>query len=186
MSNRKLLNSELGRMSIEEFKLAPRIPIVVVLDNVRSQFNIGAAFRSADAFATQKVILCGICAQPPTAEIHKSALGAELSIDWEYFEKTEDAIINLRNEGYTIVSIEQAENAIMLNQFSKKENSFFPNKKYALIFGNEVHGVEQNVVNLSDIVIEIPQRGTKHSINVSVSIGVVLWEFFKNYMQCDS
>lgn len=171
---RKLLNSELGRPSIEEFKRVPRIPVVLVLDNIRSQFNIGAAFRTADAFAAQKLYLCGICATPPSAEIHKSALGAELSMEWQHFDETLDAVQYLKAQGYTIVSIEQAEGSVMLDQLQLPLN-----KKYALVFGNEVAGVQQCVVDMSDAVIEIPQCGTKHSINVSVSVGVVLWEFFQ-------
>lgn len=175
MSNyRKLLNSELGRVSSEEFPRIEKIPVTIVLDNVRSQHNIGAAFRSADAFAAEKICLCGICAIPPSAEIHKSALGAENSIPWEYFEETTDAIKKLKTEGYTIVSVEQTENSTMLDNFFLKGQ-----ERYALIFGNEVKGVNQEVVNNSDMVLEIPQYGTKHSINVSVSIGVVLWEFSK-------
>lgn len=171
---RKLLNSELGRLSVDEFKKAPRIPVAIVLDNIRSQFNIGAAFRTADAFAAEKIYLCGICATPPTAEIHKSALGAEFSVEWEHFEETSEAIGKLKADGYTIVSVEQAEHSISL------ENLQLPlPQKYALVFGNEVNGVQQQIVDMSDAVIEIPQYGTKHSINVSVSIGIVLWEFFR-------
>ena len=171
---RKLLNSELGRPSVEEFRKVPRIPVVLVLDNIRSQFNIGAAFRTADAFAAEKLYLCGICATPPSAEIHKSALGAELSMEWKHFDETLDAVQELKAQGYTIVSIEQAEGSVMLDKLQLPIN-----KKYALVFGNEVSGVQQSVVDMSDAVIEIPQCGTKHSINVSVSVGVVLWEFFQ-------
>jgi 23S rRNA (guanosine2251-2'-O)-methyltransferase len=176
---RKLLNSELGRPSVEEFKQVPRIPVVLVLDNIRSQFNIGAAFRTADAFAAEKLYLCGICATPPSAEIHKSALGAELSMEWKHFDETPDAVQELKAQGYTIISIEQAEGSIMLDKLNlvkSCEGTFY---KYALVFGNEVAGVQQSVVDMSDAVIEIPQCGTKHSINVSVSVGVVLWEFFQ-------
>src|SRR5574344_256269 len=215
---RKLLNSELGRPSVEEFRKVPRIPVVLVLDNIRSQFNIGAAFRTADAFAAEKLYLCGICATPPSAEIHKSALGAELSMEWEHFDETLDAVQQLKAQGYTIVSIEQAEGSVMLDKLqlplqqrtrsasqspapsnniahdssslTPAENSTakptaenstakLPAEKYALVFGNEVAGVQQSVVDMSDAVIEIPQCGTKHSINVSVSVGVVLWEFFQ-------
>jgi len=206
---RKLLNSELGRPSVEEFQKVPRIPVVLVLDNIRSQFNIGAAFRTADAFAAEKLYLCGICATPPSAEIHKSALGAELSMEWQHFDETPDAVQKLKDQGYIIVSIEQAEGSIMLDrlqlplqqrarsasQFPAPSNNFahdgasltpaenstenLPAEKYALVFGNEVSGVQQSVVDMSDAVIEIPQCGTKHSINVSVSVGVVLWEFFQ-------
>ena len=187
MHNRKLLNSELGRPSLEEYKVMGKLPIVVVLDNVRSQFNIGATFRSSDAFGVEKVMLCGICAVPPSAEIHKSALGAELSVPWEYFDNTLDAVSTLKNEGYTIVSVEQAEQSISLERFVAEiagDGRFAEEKnttpKFALIFGNEVFGVAQEVVDASDCVVEIPQVGTKHSINVSVSVGVVLWELFRS------
>ncbi len=182
---RKLLNSELGRLSVEQFRTAPKIPVVLVLDNVRSQFNIGAAFRTSDAFAAQKIYLCGICATPPSAEIHKSALGAEFSVEWEYAENTADVVMRLKKEGYTLVSIEQAEESIDLLNLKLPFDNGSPDsaeEKYALVFGNEVHGVGQDVVDLSDHVLEIPQYGTKHSINVSVSIGIVLWEFFRRLM----
>lgn len=168
---RKLLNSELGRLSKEEFREKEKLPVVIVLDNVRSQHNIGAAFRSADAFSAEKIFLCGICAIPPTAEIHKSALGAEDSMSWSYFENTEDAVKKLKADGYVIVSVEQTENSTMLDKLEPRLN-----EKYAFVFGNEVKGVGQEVVNMSDIVVEIPQTGTKHSLNVSVSIGIILWE----------
>lgn len=168
---RKLLNSELGRLSKEEFRKKKKLPVVIVLDNIRSQHNIGAAFRSADAFCAQSVFLCGICSVPPTPEIHKSALGAEESMEWHYFDKTEDAILKLKNEGFKILSVEQTENSTMLNNLLLSEN-----EKYAFVFGNEVKGVAQEIADISDLVVEIPQSGTKHSINVSVSIGIVLWE----------
>ncbi|MBQ0024758.1 MAG: RNA methyltransferase [Bacteroidales bacterium] len=167
---RKLLNSELGRMSVEQYKTAEKAPIVIVLDNVRSQHNIGSAFRTADAFRVEKIYLCGICATPPTAEIHKSALGAEFSVDWEYLADTSEAVRKLKDDGYTIVSVEQAENSTMLQDFRRIDG-----RKYAFVFGNEVKGVQQEVVDASDLCLEIPQYGTKHSLNVSVSIGVVLW-----------
>ncbi len=182
---RKLLNSELGRLSVEQFHSAPKIPVVIVLDNVRSQFNIGAAFRTSDAFAAQKIYLCGICATPPSAEIHKSALGAEFSVDWEHSESTVDVVRKLKEEGYTVISVEQAEESInLLNlKLPLADSGDNPaSEKYALVFGNEVHGVGQDVVDLSDHVLEIPQHGTKHSINVSVSIGIVLWEFFRRLL----
>lgn len=172
--HRKLRNDELGRLSAEEFKQAEKLKITVVLDNVRSQHNIGSAFRTADSFLIEKMILCGICAVPPTPEIHKSALGAEFSVDWEYYKQTEEAVGVLKKEGYTIISVEQAENSVSLDSFEPD-----PAKKYALIFGNEVKGVGQQVVDMSETVLEIPQFGTKHSLNVSVSVGVVLWEFCK-------
>ena len=167
---RKLSNSELNRPDLETFKAAPKRPVALVLDGIRSQHNIGSAFRSADAFAIEKVWLCGICAVPPTPEIHKSALGAEFSMAWEYAEDTLAVVERLRAEGYTIVSVEQAEGSVALQDFTLE-----PGKRYALVFGNEVAGVRQDVVNASDLCLEIPQFGTKHSLNVSVSVGVVLW-----------
>ena len=167
---RKLSNSELNRPDLETFKAAPKRPVVVVLDNIRSQHNIGSAFRSADAFAVEKIWLCGICAVPPTAEIHKSALGAEFSVAWEYGEDTLAVVEQLRKEGCTIVSVEQAEGSCALQDFQPD-----PGRRYALVFGNEVAGVRQDVVGASDLCLEIPQSGTKHSLNVSVSVGVVLW-----------
>lgn len=168
---RKLFNHELGRLSAEEFKEAKKSPLVVVLDNIRSQHNIGSAFRTADSFLVEKIYLCGICATPPTAEIHKSALGAEFSVDWEYYKETIDVVKRLKDEGFTIISVEQAENSTMLDSFQLPEN-----QKIALIYGNEVKGVEQAVVDASDICLEIPQYGTKHSLNVSVSIGITIWK----------
>ena len=168
---RKLFNHELGRLSAEEFKEAKKSPLVVVLDNIRSQHNIGSAFRTADSFRVVKIYLCGICATPPTAEIHKSALGAEFSVDWEYYKETIDVVKRLKDEGFTIISVEQAENSTMLDSFQLPEN-----QKIALIYGNEVKGVEQAVVDASDICLEIPQYGTKHSLNVSVSIGITIWK----------
>ena len=187
--HRKLKNNELGRLTQEEFKSAGKINVTVVLDNIRSQHNIGAAFRTSDSFLIEKIILCGCCATPPTAEIHKSALGAEFSVDWEYHKETIDAIAALKDKGYTIVSIEQAENSIKLQDMEKflnPDNSSLAaaqenqsGRKYALVFGNEVKGVQQEVVDMSHAVIEIPQFGTKHSLNISVSLGIVLWEFCK-------
>ncbi len=195
--HRKLKNNELGRLTQEEFKDADKINVTVVLDNIRSQHNIGAAFRTSDSFLIEKIILCGCCATPPTAEIHKSALGAEFSVDWEYTKETTDAIASLKATGYTIISIEQAENSIKLQDIEKYLNPDSPSsavhqeivsaieqrnlsgRKYALVFGNEVKGVQQEVVDMSDAVIEIPQFGTKHSLNISVSLGIVLWEFCK-------
>ena len=187
--HRKLKNNELGRLTQEEFKSAGKINVTVVLDNIRSQHNIGAAFRTSDSFLIEKIILCGCCATPPTAEIHKSALGAEFSVDWLYTKETTDAITSLKEAGYTIVSIEQAENSIKLQdieEFLNPDNSSpataqenLSGRKYALVFGNEVKGVQQEVVDMSHAVIEIPQFGTKHSLNISVSLGIVLWEFCK-------
>jgi tRNA G18 (ribose-2'-O)-methylase SpoU len=172
MKKRKLLNSELKRLSPEEFKTRVKLPVALVMDNVRSGHNIGSAFRSADAFCIEKILLCGISATPPSAEIHKTALGAENSMEWKYFEKTEDAISELLNDNYLPIAIEQAENSIFLNDFIPDRT-----QKYALVFGNEVKGVQQDIVDICPQCIEIPQFGTKHSLNVSVSIGVVLWHF---------
>lgn len=171
---RKLLNSELGRPSIDYYKGIDKLPITVVLDNVRSQHNIGSAFRTSDAFLVEKIYLCGICATPPSPEIHKSALGAEFSVEWEYCPETLPVVEKLKKEGYTIISVEQTENSTSLERFALDSE-----KKYALVFGNEVKGVDQSVVNESDICLEIPQYGTKHSLNVSVSIGIVLWSVTK-------
>ena len=172
MPNRKLLNIELGRVSPEEYRRLPESGIVVVLDNIRSAHNVGSAFRSSDSFKADRVCLCGICAVPPSAEIHKSALGAENSVQWEHYDDTMDAIRELRDNGFTIVSIEQTEKSVSLDKFIPEKG-----KKYALVFGNEVEGVRQDVVDASDLSIEIPQFGTKHSLNVSVCVGIVLWHF---------
>ena len=172
MSNRKLLNIELGRVSPEEYRQLPESGIVVVLDNIRSAHNVGSAFRSSDSFKADRVCLCGICAVPPSAEIHKSALGAENSVQWEHYDDTMGAIRELRDNGFTIVSIEQTEKSVSLDKFIPEKG-----KKYALVFGNEVEGVRQDVVDASDLSIEIPQFGTKHSLNVSVCVGIVLWHF---------
>ena len=170
MGNRKLLNIELGRVSAEEYKDLPESGIVLVLDNIRSAHNVGSAFRTADSFKIDKVWLCGICAVPPSAEIHKSALGAEDSVEWEHVDDTMDAINALKADGYIIASAEQTVDSVMLDKFAPEKG-----KKYAVIFGNEVAGVRQDVVDASDMVLEIPQYGTKHSLNVSVSVGVILW-----------
>lgn len=171
---RKLNNEELPRLSVDEFKVADKIPVVVVLDHVRSCNNVGSIFRTSDALLVQKIYLCGITATPPDKEIHKTALGAENTVDWEYFVNTQDIIEILRNKGYTIIAIEQVEGSIELQDYVPS-----PNEKLALIFGNEVKGVQQEVVNMCDKTIEIPQFGTKHSFNISVSAGIVLWEIFK-------
>lgn len=168
--NRKLLNIELGRVSAEEYRRLPESGTVVVLDNIRSAHNVGSAFRSSDSFKVDKLYLCGICAVPPSAEIHKSALGAEFSVEWEHSDETLPVIERLRAEGYTVVSVEQTVDSVKLDSFSRE-----PGKKYAFVFGNEVAGVQQDVVDASDFSIEIPQYGTKHSLNVSVSIGIILW-----------
>jgi len=171
---RKLLNEELERLTLPEYKESKKIPVVVVLDNIRSQNNIGSVFRTADAFRLEGIILCGITATPPHREIHKTALGATESVHWEYRESTQDAVSELKDKGYRIISIEQTEGALSLDQIE-----FDVNQKYALILGHEVRGVEQDVVNMSDICLEIPQFGTKHSLNVSVAAGIVIWEVFR-------
>ena len=168
---RKLRNEELDRLTVEEMQNSAKNPIVIVLDNLRSMHNVGSAFRTADAFLCEKIVLCGITAQPPHREIHKTALGATDTVAWEYFENTGEAIDTLKNEGYAIASIEQADQSISLEKFEIKHGA-----KLALVFGNEVKGVQEDVVKKSDFVIEIPQFGTKHSLNVSVSIGVVIWD----------
>ncbi|MGM0408998.1 MAG: RNA methyltransferase [Bacteroidota bacterium] len=173
---RKLKNSELKRLSIDDFKNAKKTPIIVVLDNIRSLNNIGSVFRTSDALLIEKIILCGITAQPPHKDIHKTALGATDSVEWEYIKNTIDAVNELKKNGYIVLSIEQTEKAIELQNFNIEKN-----KKYAVIFGNEVKGVQQKVIDLSDFSIEIPQFGTKHSFNISVSAGIVLWEFFRKF-----
>lgn len=173
--DRKLLNIELGRVSSEKYRELPDSGIVVVLDNVRSAHNVGSVFRTSDSFKVDKVFLCGICPVPPSAEIHKSGLGAEDSVGWEHCEDTMVAVERLRNEGYTIVSVEQTVNSVKLDRFKPYATQESVEGKYALIFGNEVDGVSQEVVDASDFSLEIPQFGMKHSLNISVSAGVVLW-----------
>lgn len=170
---RKLKNEELERLSIEEFKASEKTPFIIVLDNVRSMNNIGSVFRTSDAFRLEGIYLCGITATPPHKDIYKTALGASESVEWKYYKSTIDAIQNLKSEGYIIVSIEQAENSLMLSDFEISKG-----KKYAIILGNEVKGVLQQVVDISDYCIEIPQFGTKHSFNISVCCGIVLWDLF--------
>jgi len=171
---KKLVLDELNRKSTEEFKEAVKTPVIVVLDDVRSLHNIGAFFRTADAFLIEKIYLCGITATPPNKEIHKTALGATETVDWEYAKEVGDLVHRLKNENIKIISVEQAEGAVMLNDFEVRHDV-----KYALVFGNEVKGVSQYVVDQSDAVVEIPQLGTKHSLNVSVSGGIVIWDFFR-------
>lgn len=168
---RKLKITELNRISVEAFKEADKLPLVVVLDNVRSLHNIGSVFRTSDAFRVECICLCGITAVPPHAEIHKTALGAEDTVDWKYYQNTVDVVDELKQNGYTVFSIEQAEGSTMLDKWEMDRN-----KKYAIVFGNEVKGVEQEVINHSDGCIEIPQYGTKHSLNVSVTAGIVIYE----------
>lgn len=170
---RKLKNSELDRLNVEEFKEAKKTPIIIILDNIRSLNNIGSVFRTSDAFLIEKIYLCGITAIPPHKDIHKTALGSTETVAWEYVENTLYIVEKLKAENIKICAIEQAENATMLDKFNIE-----PNMKYALVFGNEVKGVAQDVVNASNAVIEIPQFGTKHSLNISVSCGVVVWDIF--------
>lgn len=170
---RKLKTEELGRIGIDDFKKQEKLPLVVILDNVRSMHNIGSIFRTSDGFAIEKIYLCGITAQPPHREIEKTALGATQSIEWAYSADICDTINKLKSDGYTIIAIEQAENSTMLNNYDP-DNSM----KYALIFGNEVNGVSDEAMNLIDTCLEIPQFGTKHSFNIVVSAGIVLWDFF--------
>lgn len=171
--NRKLKITELNRISTEEFKKAEKLPLVVVLDNIRSLHNIGSVFRTSDAFRIECIYLCGITATPPHAEMHKTALGAEFTVDWKYVNNTVEAVDNLKNEGYTVYSVEQAEGSIMLNELTLDKN-----RKYAIVMGNEVKGVQQEVIDHSHGCIEIPQYGTKHSLNVSVTAGIVIWDLF--------
>tara|TARA_R100001369_G_scaffold954_3_gene3081 strand:- start:34983 stop:35522 length:540 start_codon:yes stop_codon:yes gene_type:complete len=172
-ANRKLKNSELDRKTVAEFKEAAKTPIIVILDNIRSLNNIGSVFRTADAFLIEKVYLCGITATPPHKDIQKTALGATETVNWEYVEDTISLIAKLQAENVEVLAIEQAEGAIMLNNFNPEKG-----KTYAVVFGNEVKGVQQSVVTASNKIIEIPQLGSKHSLNISVSTGVVLWDLF--------
>ena len=171
---KKLSVIELDRVSKEEFKTIDKTPLVVVLDNIRSLNNVGSVFRSSDAFKLEKIYLCGVTATPPNAEIHKTALGAEDSMEWEYEEDTKAVVAKLKQEGYKIFAVEQVQNSIMLDRVELDKTY-----KYVLILGNEVKGVQQEVVDMCDFAVEIPQFGTKHSLNVSVAAGIVIWEFFK-------
>ena len=168
---RKLSNDELNRKSVTEFRASVKSPIIIVLDNVRSLNNVGSVFRTADAFLVEAVYLCGITATPPHREIHKTALGATESVSWKYFDSAAGAVTELKAKGYLIVSVEQADEALALDRFTAEAG-----EKYALVFGHEIRGVSEEVVDLSDACIEIPQFGTKHSFNVAVSVGIVLWE----------
>ncbi|WP_034061267.1 RNA methyltransferase [Lacinutrix jangbogonensis] len=170
---RKLKNSELERLNVDGFKKANKTPIIIILDNIRSLNNIGSVFRTSDAFLIEKIYLCGITAKPPHKDIHKTALGSTDTVDWEYAKNTLEVVEKLKVESVKVISIEQAESATLLNDFTLENNT-----KYALVFGNEVKGVAQDVVSKSDAVIEIPQFGTKHSLNISVSCGVVVWDLF--------
>ena len=200
---RKLRTIEMNRLSVEEFKEADKLPLIVVLDDVRSLYNVGSVFRSTDAFRVEAVYLCGITATPPNAEIHKTALGGEDSVDWRYFERTEDAVEELHRQGVFVYSVEQVEGSTKLQELntqhsnphhSSSNNSSLntsstpitqhstPNTRYAIIMGNEVKGVKQSVVDMSDGCLEIPQFGTKHSLNVSVTTGIVIWEFARQIL----
>lgn len=171
---RKLKITELNRLSTEEFKETPKIPLTVVLDNIRSLNNIGSVFRTSDAFVVKEIILCGITATPPHPDIHKTALGAEESVVWRCFEKTEDAVRELQNDGVLVYAIEQVEGSLKLDEMQLQKDT-----AYAVVLGNEVKGVQQTVVDICDGAIEIPQFGTKHSLNVSITAGIVIWDFFK-------
>lgn len=171
---RKLKVTELNRLTPEAFKESDKLPLIVVLDHVRSLNNVGSVFRTSDAFRVEAIYLCGITACPPHAEIHKTALGAEDTVEWTYFNDTLEAVDKLRQDGYTVCAVEQAEGSIMLDKLLLDKD-----KKYAVILGNEVKGVQQTVVDKCDCCIEIPQYGTKHSLNVSVTAGIVIWDFFK-------
>ncbi len=169
---RKLKITEMHRISTEEFKAAEKLPLVVVLDHVRSLYNVGSVFRSSDAFRVESICLCGITATPPQVEIHKTALGAEDAVDWKYYARTQDALDDLKSAGWEVWAVEQAEGSMMLQDFVPEEG-----KKYAIVLGNEVKGVQQEVIDRCDGCIEIPQFGTKHSLNVSVTAGILIWEF---------
>lgn len=171
MRDPKLTAAQMGRISADDYAALPESGVVLVLDNVRSAHNVGSAFRSCDAFKVDKLYLCGICAVPPSAEIHKTALGAEMSVPWEHCSDTLALVGRLRSEGYTVVAVEQTQNSVKLDSFCRN-----PQRKYAFIFGNEVDGVAQDVVDAADFSLEIPQHGTKHSLNVSVSVGIILWQ----------
>ena len=171
----------MDRLTVEEYKESRKTPLVVVLDHIRSLYNVGSVFRTADAFRLQGVCLCGITARPPHPEIHKTALGAEDSVDWQYFERTEDCVQYLKQNGYVVYAIEQCEGSTLLNKI-KNEELINKNKKLAIVLGNEVKGVQQQVVDQCDGCLEIPQYGTKHSMNVSVTAGIVIWELSKHLL----
>ncbi|MUV05089.1 TrmH family RNA methyltransferase [Flavobacterium rakeshii] len=171
---RKLANSELNRKSVEDFKKADKTPVIIILDDIRSLHNIGSVFRTADAFLIEKIYLCGITATPPHKEIHKTALGATDTVAWEYQKNVTDVITSLKEDGAKVWAIEQVDNAVFLNDFTPEAG-----KRYALVFGNEVKGVSQEAIKLCDGTIEIPQLGTKHSLNISVSTGIVVWDIFQ-------
>ena len=178
MEHKKLKVTEMNRLTVDEFKKVKKISLVVVLDDIRSLHNIGAVFRTSDAFLIDRIYLCGITATPPHPEIHKTALGAEYTVDWIHFKHTEDCIKELHSVGYTILAIEQCKGSTMLNELNLEKD-----KKYAIVLGNEVKGVKQEVINMCDGCIEIPQFGTKHSLNVSVTAGIILWEFADKFIK---
>lgn len=184
---KKLTMLEMGRLSAAEFKVAEKMPLVIVLDNIRSLNNIGSVFRTSDAFRVECIFLCGISATPPSPEIHKTALGAEDSVDWQYFEDTHEAVRALQKRGYRVLAVEQCQGSTMLDTFEpyalpQPVSDVSPTLQgYAIVMGNEVKGVQQSVVDICDGCLEIPQFGTKHSLNVSVTTGLVIWDFFKNY-----
>ncbi len=173
MSRRKLDTDELGRKTVESFKIAKKNPVIIVLDNVRSLNNIGSVFRTADAFLAEAIYLCGFTATPPHREIHKTALGATESVEWKHFRSTKEAVISLKERNYHIAALEQTESSIPLDAFRPEKAGC-----YAMVFGNEVRGVDQEIIDISDICIEIPQFGTKHSFNIAVSAGIVLWDLY--------
>jgi len=175
---RKLKLDELGRVSADEYKVIEKHPIVVVLDNVRSMHNVGAVFRTSDAFLIEKIYLCGITATPPHKEIHKTAIGAENSVDWEYVKDSNELVLKLKEDGFQIVTIEQTEGSVLLNEFEVDST-----QKYAIVMGNEVDGVQQSIIDECDTCIEIPQSGTKHSLNVSVCTGIILWKWYEGFMK---
>ncbi len=177
---KKLTMLEMGRMNADEFKSAIKMPLIIILDNVRSLNNIGSVFRTSDAFRVEAIYLCGISATPPSPEIHKTALGAEDSVDWKYFEDTHEAVRSLQEQGYQVMAIEQCQGSTMLNEWQPDFESETITG-YAIVMGNEVKGVQQSVVDMCDGCIEIPQYGTKHSLNVSVTTGLVIWDFFKAF-----
>lgn len=182
---RKLANSELRRKSVEEFRSSVKLPIVIVLDNVRSAYNVGSLFRTADAFPVEAIYLCGITCRPPHKELHKTALGAEDSVAWRYFKTTAEAILGLKEMGYKVYGVEQTENSVMLDNFRFFDKDSFGQAEFklALVFGHEVNGVQEEILTGCDGCIEIPQGGTKHSLNIAVCAGVVLWEFFRKLLQ---
>ncbi|MCR4613984.1 MAG: RNA methyltransferase [Bacteroidaceae bacterium] len=175
---RKLKVTEMGRLTVEEFRRAEKMPLVVVLDNVRSMYNVGSVFRTSDAYRVERIVLCGITGRPPHPEIHKTALGAEESVAWTYCADAHEAVTRLKADGYTVLAVEQAEDSIDLSRLQATQYKA-QSRKMAVIFGNEVKGVQQSVVDLCDGCLELPQFGTKHSLNVSTTAGIVIWEFFK-------